>query len=232
MNIFKKIMTALRGSTREIGEAIVDAQGTRIFEQEIYDAEEHIQNAKRELTGVMAKHKQAIRELEAIKKSITQNENYALQAIDKGEETLALEIAQKIADFEQELAIQSKAASSYETHTTRLKDKVREGERQINDFKRQVSMVKTTDSVHKATAAISDSFNTSDSQLASAKDSLKRIKQKQQEFEDRMQASDELTAEEHNIQLDDKIAAAGIDTGKADAHTVLARLKVNVDAQI
>ncbi len=34
MSIFKKIMTAVRGGATEVGEAIVDANGTRIFEQE------------------------------------------------------------------------------------------------------------------------------------------------------------------------------------------------------
>ena len=38
MSVFKKIMTALRGGAREAGEAIVDANGIRIFEQEIKDA--------------------------------------------------------------------------------------------------------------------------------------------------------------------------------------------------
>ena len=35
MSILKKIATAFRGGAREIGELVVDANGTRIFEQEI-----------------------------------------------------------------------------------------------------------------------------------------------------------------------------------------------------
>ena len=38
MSVLKKIMTAVRGGAREVGELIVDANGTRIFEQEIKDA--------------------------------------------------------------------------------------------------------------------------------------------------------------------------------------------------
>ena len=42
MSIFKKIITAVRGGATEAGEAIVDANSTRIFEQEIRDSEKHI----------------------------------------------------------------------------------------------------------------------------------------------------------------------------------------------
>ena len=35
MSILKKLFTAVRGGAREAGEAIVDANGIRIFEQEI-----------------------------------------------------------------------------------------------------------------------------------------------------------------------------------------------------
>ncbi|HHL32548.1 MAG TPA: PspA/IM30 family protein, partial [Oceanospirillales bacterium] len=66
MNILKKIMTAIRGGTRELGESIVDSQGTRIFEQEIEDAKESLKKAKRDLTQVMAKEMQASRKVDII----------------------------------------------------------------------------------------------------------------------------------------------------------------------
>ena len=46
MSILKKIATAFRGGAREVGELIVDANGTRIFEQEIKDAQDHMHKAK------------------------------------------------------------------------------------------------------------------------------------------------------------------------------------------
>ena len=67
MNILQKLMTLFRGSVREIGESVVDANGTRIFEQEIKDAEVQLKEATGSLTLVMAKAKQAERELDALK---------------------------------------------------------------------------------------------------------------------------------------------------------------------
>ena len=38
MSVIGKILTLLRGSARELGESVVDANATRIYEQEIIDA--------------------------------------------------------------------------------------------------------------------------------------------------------------------------------------------------
>ena len=46
MSILKKMFTALRGGVREVGESIVDANGIRIFEQEIEDAKNALNKAK------------------------------------------------------------------------------------------------------------------------------------------------------------------------------------------
>ena len=63
MNVFNKILTALRGSVREIGESMVDANATRIYEQELVEAKQHLAQAKQDLTLVMAKQMQAEREI-------------------------------------------------------------------------------------------------------------------------------------------------------------------------
>ena len=80
MSILNKILTAVRGGAREVGESIVDANGTRIFEQEIRDSQEHLAKAKRDLTDVMAKQMQTKREVKRLSDSITEHEEYAGQA--------------------------------------------------------------------------------------------------------------------------------------------------------
>ena len=93
MGILNKILTAFRGGATEVGQSIVDANSTRIFEQEIRDAEKHLTNAKRELTDVMAKEMQASREVDRLKRSIAEHEGYVAQALDKGNEALAIVVA-------------------------------------------------------------------------------------------------------------------------------------------
>ena len=195
MSIFKKIMTAIRGGATEMGEGIVDANSTRIFEQEIRDAEHHLTKAKRDLTSVMAQQMSANRDVDRLKRDIAEHEGYVTQALAKNNEALALQVAEKIANLESELATQQQALDSFSANADRLKELVKKGERQVAEFKRQLSMVKTTDSVQKATSAITDNFSSSSSKLLSAKDSLERIKAKQQKFDDQLKAAEVLESE-------------------------------------
>lgn len=225
MGILNKILTAFRGGATEIGQNIVDVNATRIFEQEIRDAEKHLTKAKRELTDVMAKEMQAAREIERLKRTIAEHEGYATQALEKHNEALALEVAQKIAELEQQLEEQQTANTSFSNHAARLKDLVKKTERQLADYQRQLSMVKTTESVQKATASITDSFASSNSKLLNAKDSLERIKARQQQFDDRLKAAEELETENSDKSLKAKLAEAGIGEQKTSANDVLERLK-------
>ncbi len=225
MGILNKILTAFRGGANEVGQSIVDANSTRIFEQEIRDAEKHLTKAKRELTDVMAKEMQASREIDRIKRAVAEHEGYATQALEKGNETLALEVAEKIAQLEMELAEQHTANDSFSAHAARLKDLVKKTERQLADYQRQLSMVKTTESVQKATASITDSFASSNSKLLNAKDSLERIKARQQQFDDRLKAAENLEAWNSDQSLKAKLAEAGIGEQKSNASDVLERLK-------
>ena len=225
MNILKKIMTAIRGGTRELGESIVDSQGTRIFEQEIEDAQESLKKAKHDLTQVMAKEMQASRKVESISAEIEKNEGYVADALAKKEESLALEIATKVAELEQDKALQVDAQQSYEKHIGKLKSMMEKAERQLKDYERQLTMVKTTENVQKATAAITDNFGTTDSTLMSAKESLDRIRKKQEDFDDRNLAAEQLDAENSGKNLSDKMKQAGIGDTQSAAEAVLARLK-------
>lgn len=226
MNIFTKIMTALRGGAREVGEAVVDAQGTRIFEQEIVDAKDKLDAAKLELTNLMAKHTQAERDVQVTKVELKKQEGFVNEALDKGDEKLAMEIAGKVAELEGDLAEKKAAESSFEAHVDSLRGHMKKAEAQIGDYERQLSMVKTTESVQKASAAINDTFASTNSDLRSAKDSLERIKAKQVHEADRLAASEELERELTGADLKEKMASAGIGGSDGpDANSVLERIK-------
>ncbi|TKB47191.1 PspA/IM30 family protein [Thalassotalea mangrovi] len=225
MSIFKKIMTAIRGGASEMGESIVDANATRIFEQEIRDAQNHLTKAKRDLTSVMAQQMSASREVDRIKRDIAEHEGYAQQALAQENEALALQVAEKIAGMENELETQQQALDSFSTNVDRLKELVKKSERQVAEFKRQLSMVKTTENVQKATSAITDNFSSSNSKLLNAKDSLERIKAKQQKFDDQMKAAELLESEDSDASLQAQLKAAGITKADKDASSVLDRIK-------
>lgn len=225
MSLLTKIFTALRGGARELGETIVDQNGVRIFEQEIKDAESALDKAKRDLTEVMAQEMQVSRKIESLSTDIAKHEDYAAKALEQGNESLALDIAQKIADLQSELDIQKQAHANFSAHVTRLKNLIKQTSKALADMQRQLVMVKTTQNVQKATTAITQNYASGSSKLLTAKESLDRIKVKQQNMEDRLKAGELLQSEFDGQDLEKKLKEAGIVQGDNKAQEILANLK-------
>ena len=230
MAVFSKILTMLRGDVRSIGQSIVDNNASNIYEQEIIEAKAHVATARQDLTGVMAKEMQATREITRLEQEMRRYEDLALEALQKKQDTLAEEVAAKVADIETALAEQTGARDTFAGHIARLKDLIRNAEATLREHERELAMAKTTESVYRATATISHSMGSSGSKLMSAKESLERIKQRHQDTADRMQAADVLEGEFGNKALERKLAAAGIgDTAERKAQ-VMARLQAKLNA--
>lgn len=225
MSILKKLFTAIKGGAREVGESIVDANGIRIFEQEIADAQNALEKAKKNLTEVMAKEMQTKRAIADLESSISEHEDYAAQALDKGDEALALEVATKIADFEAQKAEQDEVLATFTNSVAQLKQQIKEAEKTIKENQRQLSMVKTTESVQQATMAVNTTLASNDSSMTSAKASLERIKQRQQDRQDQLSAAKSLESETNGDDLKAKLEAAGIGKGSTSGSDVLARIK-------
>ncbi len=225
MGIFNKLLTAVRGGATEVGEAIVDSQSIRILEQEIRDSKKALNDAKTGLTSIMAEKMGVDRKVKDLGEKIKEHEGYAIQAMDKGDENLALEIATKIAEFEHELSIQQGIRDGYDTKVVSLKKMIRQSERNIQAMDREVSVVKTTAKVQKANDLASAKFSGSNSSLNSATDSLERIKARQQKREDQAAAAMELHSDESGDDLQAKLKNAGIVDSGSSGSSILDRLK-------
>jgi len=225
MSILKKIMTAVRGGAREMGELVVDANAVRIFEQEIREAQTHLRKAKYDLTDVMAKAMQASRQIQSLHHEIDEHEGFVVRAIEQSDEALALSISEKISGLETDLEEQREVQVTFSGQVEHLRSLVSKTERQIRKFERQLSMLKTTESVQKANAAIADNFAASSSKMHSARDSLARIKRRQQEKFDQMSAAEAVQAETMDESLTEKLRSAGMIQDKTSAKQVLARIK-------
>ena len=225
MSIFSKIITALRGGATEAGQAIVDTQAIRILDQELRDSKAALKDAKTNLTTIMAEEMALDRKVKDLNAKIKEHEGYAIQAIDKNDEELALDIANKIADFEHELTIQQGILDGYGSKITGLKKMIRQTERNIQAMDREISVVKTTEKVQEANELAAAKFSGSNSALNKATDSLERIKERQQKREDQSAAAVELEAEEGEGDLQARLKKAGIVDSDSSASSVLDRLK-------
>jgi len=226
MAFWGKLVTAVRGAVNEAGQAAADSQAFRILDQEIRDAEAELAKAKQNLASVMGEKMGVERRVRSLQEKIAQHEGYAMQAINQGEEGLAMEIANKIAELTQELEAQNAIMQGFTDSVNQLKQAIRQTERNIKTMQREVNMVKATESVQRANAAVAEQFSGVDSAATSASETLARIKAKQQERADRMAAARELNFEEAGGDLQAKLQAAGIaGTDNPSAQDILARLK-------
>lgn len=225
MAILAKMFTAMRGGATEAGQAIVDGQALRILDQEMRDAEKELNGAKTQLTEVMAQRKGVEREVERLKGAVAEHEDYAAKALDKADEALATDVCERIAGFEDELKLQEQAFAQYDQGVNQLKRSIKSTERNINAMKRQVSMVKATEKVQKASAAASARFSGSTSSMSSATDSLERIKKRQQDRSDRMEAAAQLAGDEEGGDLEARLKEAGIVSSGPGASDVMARIR-------
>lgn len=225
MSVIRKLMTLLRSSTREIGESVVDANATRIYEQEILDAKHAIDQAKGELAGVMAKEMQTARQIEKLKAEVNRYESLAVEALNKSQEGLAEEVAGKVGALELELDEQTKAHAAYAVQVAKLKDLIKQSEARIREHEREIAMAKTTESVYRATRSISENIGNSGSKLVNARESLERIKQRHEDLADRMAASEELDKEFGHAALERKLAEAGIGDDADRKRKVMERIR-------
>lgn len=225
MSIFKKLLTAVRGGATEAGEAIIDSQAIRILEQELRDSKQALNDAKTGLTSIMAEKMGVERKVKNLHEKIREHESYAIAAMNKGDESLALDVANKIAEFEHELTIQQGILNGYESKVTSLKKMIRQSERNIQAMDREVSVVKTTAKVQQANDLASAKFSGSTSSLRSATDSLERIKARQQKHEDQAAAALDLESESSGDDLQTRLKNAGIVDSESSGSSILERLK-------
>lgn len=231
MSVWSKLLTALRGGAHEAGEALVDSQALRILDQEIRDADDDLRKSREALAGIMAKEKLAQARLADTRSQIANNEGYATRALDQGDETLALEVAGRIATLETQLGEEQQLADQLGNSASQLRDAINQAESHIRRLKQQADTVKATESVQRAQTAVAERYQGTDSRLQTALDSLERIKQQQAERSARLEAASEIARDSNGDSLNQRLRQAGILTETQSADSVLARLKARQNSQ-
>ncbi len=224
MSVWLKLVTAVRGGANEAAEAVADSQALRILDQEIREAESEIGKSEHALTSIIAKQKLAQRKVNDFLASITEHEGYAGQALEQGNEALALEIAEKISDLEQQNETEQDFLNQFASSAENLKHSIQETKRNMRRMKQQVDTVKATQSVQKAQSSLASRHLGANSRMKTASESLERIKAKQAQRSAELEAAGELALADSGDDLKAKLKSAGI-TGSSSGQDVLSRLR-------
>lgn len=219
------MFTAIKGGLNEAGEAIIDSQAIRILDQEIRDSSEELKTTKDNLLELIAKQKLSEERAAEFKEKISEHENYALKALEKKNEALALEIAEKIAGFETKFTAETNKAESFAISADKFRESIALAERSIKNMKQQVATVRATDNVQRAQATVAMRHNKSNSRLHTAMDSLDRIKEKQALRNTKLETTNLVASEYLDADLNQKLQQAGIKSECNNADKVLNRLK-------
>ena len=225
MSIFSKLIALFRGTAYEAGAAVVDANAIRILDQEIRDADSALGKARDDLATLVAKRRILEKELQSQKDQASRYESSARAALAKGDEKLALEVAQRISEIETDVATKTPQLADMKTAEERLHQVIATTQQKVENLRREIDTVKVNDSVQRAQAAVASRGGSATAALGSAADSLKRIKERQAVQEERFRAAAELEDKRTGADLDAKLQAAGILPGASSAADVLARLK-------
>ena len=225
MGFLNNVFKTIKGYGSEANDAFVDSQGIRIMEQEIRDATENQRKANESLTDVMAEQKGIARKVSNLKASVDEYGEAIGKLLDAGNEELAMETAEKLAELETDLDSNQAILDSYNEQVKELKTIIKDSAKQMEALRREVSIVKSTEAAQKASEATAAQFSGTNSSLRSASASMERIKAKQQKRKDKMKSARELAKESSGGELKDKLAAAGVIGSKSSASSILDRYK-------
>ncbi|RUR31549.1 PspA/IM30 family protein [Vreelandella andesensis] len=228
--LLRKMFTALRGKATETGEAIVDSQGIRIMEQELRDAKTAMNRASEELTTIMARRNLAAKEVDTLSDKMAEYEKSAMAALEKGEQSLAEEVAGEIARLESEREIAQANVTQYDGTIEALKSTIAKSKGEIRRVEQQMSHVKATEAAQKAQAAVASQHAGQNASMNSAVASLERIKERQALQAEKLKIGETMQAQDSGADLEARLSQAGIGKQQTSGSDVLARLKAKQNA--
>lgn len=223
MSLFKKLFTFGRAIKSEMEEEFSDAQAIRLLEQHIRDARDAMDKAGKSRIDLAAKKKLAEDRVKQVENEVAKYEGFAVDALNKGDEALATEVAEKIATLENQLDTDRQQLVTIKADFNRIEGIISKSKVKLSEMERQLAQVKATEAVQKAQEQIASNSLDANSRVANAADSLQRIKQRQAERQARLEAAEELSNDGNA--LDAKLKQAGIGGSSTNASSVLDRLK-------
>lgn len=224
MAIWSKLFTLGRAGAHQATSAVVDANALRILDQEIRDADTAQGKARDDLAGLVARRRIMETEIESFRAQVAKYEGSARTAVEKGNMDLARQVAQRIADLEQDIALKAPQVADMRDAEEKIHVAVAATDRKIDQLRREVEVVKVNESVQKAQASVAARGAGAGNSLGSAADSLARIRERQAIRGERIRAAGELEDRRTGADLDEQLRLAGILPGQSSADDVLARL--------
>ncbi|MDR9777397.1 PspA/IM30 family protein [Rhizobium hidalgonense] len=224
--MFKLISILLRGRAHDAEQAFADCHAVPLLAQQIRDAAQAIQQARRSVAVAIAQNEQEKGQHATIVARIADLEIRATSALAKGNEPLAREAAEAIAFLEAERDASEKAQSQFVGAIDKLKAIVRASEARLQELQRGERLARATQDAQKLNVVVSGpGFAT----LDDAEETLARLRLRQSQNELTSAALKEMEGVTRPAGIIEKLANAGFGPPlHTSADDVLACLKGRV----
>lgn len=227
--MFKTITTLIRGRSVDAAEGFIDANALTILRQQLRDAAEGLEKAKRSVAVVMAYCEREKKASERIAGQLGDLEARAIDALRQGRDDLATEAAAAIAELEAERAANAKAVAHYEAEIRRLREQVSLSESRLRATQRGYQLSEAAAKTHKLRGSLPDGVMAS---LKEAEATLERLNARHDQAEEVEIALVELSAGSTAEAMSARLAAAGCGAPlRSEAAQVLERLRTRTTTE-
>ena len=222
--MFNVILTLIRGRAYDAEQAFIDRNAMPLLAQQIRDAAGAIQSARRAVAIAVAQNEQEKSQHAAIVGRIADLETRAVAALQKGNDELARQAAEAIAELEAERGSSEKAQAQFATTIAKLKATVRSSEARLQGLQRGERLARATEQTQKLNAVCNDGSGLAN--LDEAEETLARLRAYQDRCEIATSALKEMDAANRPAIIIEKLANAGFGAPLGpSADDVLARLR-------
>jgi phage shock protein A len=181
--MFKPLITLLRGRTFEAAQAVTDANVVTVLDQQLRDSAVVLDRARKAVAIAAAQKNREAADLDRTRRRIADLEDRAPMALDSGQEALATETAEAIANLEAERDASRRCIESYAAEIARLRAIVRDADARFLELKRGRRLAIATDRAQRLRDRGFGYGTIGLATLNEAEDTLKRLRGRQAEID-------------------------------------------------
>lgn len=192
MKLVAQLLTIARGGAREVAQGVVDANALRLLEQQLYECESALDQARKDLTAVVAEKIGVQREVDRLAAGIADREAKAREALQRDDEAAALRLAERIADNESTLEREFAALDQLRRHEDSVRCALAAALEQVKSQRRELGLLRATAHAQRASVSLEQRRYGLDERLTDIGATTERIRGLQQAAADRLNASREV----------------------------------------
>ena len=221
-----KMIRAALGAGAQAGDAIADSQAFHTLEWELRSVDSALGTALKDLTAVMAMQMAEQRHIQSLAQRIASDEAVAETALARSEESLALELAARIADLRAQRDRRVAARDEHAARVREMRATIAAMEQRVGELRREFAVQRARAALQRVEMLAAGTGSLVAASVRDAEATLERIKQRQQEHADRLAAAAELSGERRGEALDGRLRQAGlVPPVRPTAESVLAEIR-------